>query len=360
MRTGRTGPPRDLLAFLIGNQHVLGGVLIVVTFRSDELHRGHPLRPVLAELGRLGWVERLDLPRLTRREGRELMACLLGREPDPDLAARVYARSEGNPLFLETLLVRDETLEPGLPESLRDLVLADARHLPGQTQDVLQALGVAGQRCGHPLLAAVTGIGDRALVAAVRPAVSVNVLVPEPDGYGFRPALIREAIAGEVLPQEKTRLHTRVAEALAADPSLVPPGRAVIEQAHHWYWAHDNARALQSAWRAAAEAGRSLAYAEKLAMLARVLELWPTLPDAAERIGSSYLSVLESAAETAPTAGEDERGIGFATAALQQIDAVSEPARAALMLKARAKLKWQLGSAQGLEDLREALRLVPA
>jgi ATP/maltotriose-dependent transcriptional regulator MalT len=351
---------RDLLTFLVSNQQILGGVLIVVTFRSDELHRGHLLRPVLAELGRLGWVARLDLPRLTRREAREFMACQLGREPDQELSARMYARSEGNPLFLEALLRRDDTPEPGLPESLRDLVLADVRDLPAGTQEVLQALGVAGQRCGHALLGAVTGIGDHALVAAVTPAVSANVLLPEADGYAFRHALIREAIVGEVLPREKTRLHTRLAEALAADPSLVPPGRAVIEQAYHWYSAHDNARALQSAWQAAAEAGRSLAPAEQLAMLARTLELWPTLPDAGERIGTSYLGVLESAAETAPVAGEDERGIGFATAALKQIDAAAEPARAALMLKARAQMKWHLGAAEGIEDLHEALQLVPA
>jgi DNA-binding CsgD family transcriptional regulator len=351
---------RDLLTFLVGNQQILGGVLIVVTFRSDELHRGHPLRPVLAELGRLGWVSRLDLPRLTRREAGELMARLLSREPDPELAARVYARSEGNPLFLGALLLRDDNRDPGLPESLRDLVLADVRELPAQTEEVLQALGVAGQWCGHALLAAVTGIDEGELLAAVRPAVSANVLLPEADGYAFRHALIREAIVGEVLPREKTRLHTRLAEALAADPSLVPPGRAVIEQAYHWYCAHDNARALQSAWRAAAQAGRSLAYAEQLAMLARTLELWPTLPDAAERIGASYLDVLESAAETATAAGEYERGIGFTTAALQQIDAAGEPARAALMLKARAEMKFALGLGQGIEDLHEALRLVPA
>jgi DNA-binding CsgD family transcriptional regulator len=351
---------RDLLTFLVGNQQILGGVLIVVTFRSDELHRGHLLRPVLAELGRLGWVARLDLPRLTRREGRALMASLLGREPDPELAARMYARSEGNPLFLEALLRTGDMLELALPESLRDLVLADVRDLPAETQEVLQALGVAGQRCGHVLLGAVTGIGDRALLAAVTPAVSANVLLPEADGYAFRHALIREAILGEVLPREKTRLHTRLAEALAADPSLVPPGRAVIEQAHHWYAAHDNARAMESAWQAAAEAGRSLAHAEKLAMLARILELWPTLPNAAERIGTSYLGVLECAVETAPVAGEDERGIGFATAALKQMDAAAEPARAAQMLKARAQMKWHLGVAEGVEDLREALRLVPA
>ena len=50
------------------------------------------------------------------------MARLLGREPDPELVARVYARSEGNPLFLEALLRRDEMLEPGLPESFNVMV----------------------------------------------------------------------------------------------------------------------------------------------------------------------------------------------------------------------------------------------
>jgi AAA ATPase domain len=69
---------RDLLAFLVGNQRALDGVLIVVTFRSDELHRGHPLRPLLAELDRLDWVQRLALRGLARRQAGELMARVLG------------------------------------------------------------------------------------------------------------------------------------------------------------------------------------------------------------------------------------------------------------------------------------------
>jgi ATP/maltotriose-dependent transcriptional regulator MalT len=351
---------RDVLAFLVANQRVLPGVLIVVTFRSDELSRGHPLRPVLAELDRLGWVSRLEVPRLTRREGRELMAGLLGREPEPELAERVLRRSEGNPLFLGALLASNSGGDGELPESLRDLVLADVERLPGQTQQVLAALAVAGQRSGHGLLAAATRLGDWELLGALRLAVSANVLVPDADGYAFRHALIREAVLGQVLPGEKVQWHTRLAEVLAADPSLVPPGRAVIEQAHHWYWAHDLPRALASAWQAADAAGRSLAHAEKVVMLARVLELWPALPDAAQRIGASHVSVLESAVEAALTAGEDERGIGFASAALADIDRATEPARAALMHKARAEMRWNLGHAEGIEDLRDVLRLVPA
>ncbi|HEY3955830.1 MAG TPA: AAA family ATPase [Streptosporangiaceae bacterium] len=351
---------RDLLAFLIGNQHALAGVLIVVTFRSDELHRRHPLRPVLAELDRLGWVARLELPRLTRREGRELMACVLGKEPEPELAERVFRRSEGNPLFLEALLRCGESPGSDLPESLRDLVLADVERLPAETQGVLEALAVAGEQCGHFLLAAVTGISDRELLAALRLAAAANVLVPAGDGYAFRHALIREAILGQVLPGERVRWHVRLAEALAADSSLVPPGRAVIEQARHWYSAHDTPRALASAWQAADAAGCSLAHAEKLAMLTRILELWSALPDAAERIGTSHASVLEAAGDAAAAAGEGERGIGLATAALNEIDAAEEPGRAALLLKARAEMRWYLGRAEGIDDVREALRLVPA
>ena len=316
---------RDLLAFLVGNQRALDGVLIVVTFRSDELHRGHPLRPLLAELDRLDWVERLALSGLARRQAGELMARVLGREPEPGLAECVYALSEGNPLFLGALLRCGGSPGSDLPESLRDLVLADVRGLPAEALGVLEALSVAGQRCGHALLAAVTGLGDDRLAGALRAAVSANVLVTDVDGYVFRHALIREAILGEVLPGDRTRWHARLAEALAADPSLVPPGRAVIEQAHHWYAAHDTARALESAWQAAAAAGQALAYAEKLTMLARILELCDTLPDAARRIGASHLTVLESAVEAALSAGETERGIGFATAALEQIDAAREP-----------------------------------
>ena len=142
-----------------------------------------------------------------------------------------------------------------LPESLRDLLLVAVRRLPEETQEVLRTASAGGQRIGHALLAAVTGLADDELSRALRPAVAANVLTADADGYAFRHGLIREAILDDLLPGDHTRLHTRFAEALRADPGLVPPGRAVIEQAHHWYAAHDTVEALVSGWRAAA-AGR--------------------------------------------------------------------------------------------------------
>src|SRR6266702_1712449 len=296
---------RDLLTFLIGNQRALSGLLVVVTFRSDELHRTHPLRPLLASLDRIAWVERVDLPRLTRHDTGELVVRILGRQPAGDLADALYHRSEGNPLFVEALLCCDGELSAELPESLRDLLLDSVRRLPEDTQEVLRVASAGGETTGHALLGAVSGLDDAALIHAVRPAVTANVLHPRRDGYAFRHELIREAVHDDLLPGEHGRLHSRFAEAIDADPALVPPGRAAIEMAHHWH--------------SAAQAGRAVAAAERLALLARVLELWDQVPDAAERIGADHVQVLEEAVEAAHDAAEFERGIALATSALREI-----------------------------------------
>ena len=350
---------RSLLAFLIGQQRALRGVLIVVTFRSDELHRTHPLRALLAELARIEWVQRMELTRLTRRETGELAACLQGHEPSPDLLARLFERSEGNPLFTEEL-VHCPDLTRDLPESLGDLLLATVAGLPDQAREVLRIASAGLDPNGHALLSAVTRLDDEELTRALRPAVIANVLLATRDGYSFRHALIREAVYNDLLPGEGERLHARFAAALESDPSLVEPGRAAIEVAHHWYGARDAARALSSAWQAAAQARQSVAYGERLALLERVLQLWDQVPDAAQRIGTDHPGVLEEATGTADLAGDDQRGLALVNALLKEIDPVAEPARAALMLRQRSRFKQDLGHAGDTGDLQEALALVPA
>ncbi len=350
---------RDLLAFLIRNQHTLDGLLIVVTYRSDELHRTHPLRPLLAELDRVGWVARLELDRLTRRDTDNLVVRITGSQPADDVLADVYHRTEGNPLFVEAL-IGDGELGSGLPDSLRDLLVASVRRMPEHTQEVVRVASAGGERIGHALLAAVTGLDDSALASALRPAVAANVLLTDTDDYVFRHNLIREAVHDELLPGERSRWHGRFAQVISGDPLLVPPGRAAVAAAYHWYAAHDTASALVSAWQAAAESGRALAYAEQLTMLSRVLELWDQVPGAAQQIGMGHAAVLELAAHGAELAGEFDRGLTFAQAALREVDVTAEPVRAALLLHSCGHLKSQLGRTDYADDLREAVRLVPA
>ncbi|MFC5748663.1 helix-turn-helix transcriptional regulator [Actinomadura rugatobispora] len=351
---------RDLLAFLVRNADT-APLLIVTTYRTDELHRAHPLRPLLAGLARVDRVRRLELNRLSRGDVSRMVAGLRGEEPPAALVERIHARSEGNPLFVEFLLEADDGGKQGeLPESLRDLLLAGVQRLPEETQDVLRDASGGGTRIEHALLAAVSGLDDARLTRVLRPAVAANVLVVDGDGYAFRHALIREAIHDDLLPGEHTRLHTRYAQALEGEPGLVPARRLWVELSHHWLSAHDATWALVSAWRAAGEARKALAYAEQLAMLWRVLELWERVPDAPDRIGAAHLDVLEQAAIAADLAGEFDRGIKLATSALKATGTGegTGPRRAAL-LELRGRMRHQMALPGFVEDLQEAVRCIP-
>jgi predicted ATPase len=169
---------RDLLSFLIRSQLSVDRLLILVTYRSDELHRTHPLRPLLAELDRIPWVRRVEVSPLSLRDTSELVAGITGAPPADRVLDVVYRRSGGNPLFAETL-----ACSPDLPESLRDLLIAGVRRLPEDSQEIARVASAGGDWTSHRLLAAVSCLADAELDKALRPAVAANVLRTDGDGY---------------------------------------------------------------------------------------------------------------------------------------------------------------------------------
>nr|WP_055504843.1 helix-turn-helix transcriptional regulator [Nonomuraea pusilla] len=347
---------RDLIAFLSRNLQT-PQVLLVMTYRSDDLHRQHPLRPVIAELSRVGGVLRLDLPRLSRDEVAQQMTGILGRDPGYSKVQKVYERSEGIPLFVEALLESDDC---GFPESMQDLILNSVARLPEDTQRVLRVAAAGGTRVSHALLAAVSGLSDYELEAALRPAIAGNVLqIADNRAYVFRHSLIREAVHDELLPGEYQRLHAMYAEEISKDRSLVPPGRAAVELAHHWYGARNDLWALVAAWEAAQKSFMAFAYTEAVPLLERVLMLWDRVPDAAERIGADHTAVLERASEAASAGGELDKGVKFVKAALAELDEAREPGRVAQLVVRLANIKISKGQMGATEALRRALHLVP-
>src|SRR6186997_513402 len=114
---------RETLAFLIRHLRT-ERVVLVMTFRADELHRRHPLLPWLAELERGGRVERIDLQRLDHAETAALLTAILGTPPADDLVDQIHRRSDGNPFFVEELLgAGNEAADGRLPSTLRDVLL---------------------------------------------------------------------------------------------------------------------------------------------------------------------------------------------------------------------------------------------
>jgi DNA-binding CsgD family transcriptional regulator/tetratricopeptide (TPR) repeat protein len=358
---------RDLLGFLVRN--LRAGVALVLTYRSDELHRRHPLRPFLAELDRSGRAERLELGRLGRRELADLLAGILDEPVAPALVGEILARSEGNPFFAEELLAAH--LEgTKLPLALRDLVLARVEALSEATQRVLEVAAVAGTRVDHQLLAAVVGQDTEQLVWLLREAVTRHVLaVAEASGaYVFRHALVQEAIYDDLLPVQRGPLHAAYAGALErrieqrGDVSGTRSAAAVErgQLAYHWYAAHDLGQALLSSVQAGQAAESASALAEALGHYERALELWDQVPEAAARSPLDRGTLLHRAAEVAHLAGYYDRAVALARLALDRVDAVAEPLRAGALLERLARYHWTAGdSPQAMVAIERAVATIP-
>jgi DNA-binding CsgD family transcriptional regulator len=351
------GSTCDLAGFLVRNLR-LASVLLVITFRPAAEDDG-ALRSLLARLGRMDGVIRVDLARLTRAEVAAQLDGILGRPAEPALVNAAYQRGGGNPLFTEALVNPDGTLAAEVPWSVRDLIVAAVKALPEESEQILRVAAVGGEQVGHALLASVTGFDDVSLAAALRPAVAARLLTNDPDGYAFRHQLFREIVLADLLPGERSAAHRRFAEALEADPAAVGNGAAAVQLALHWLGARDDERALDAAWRAANEAGAACAYAQRLQMLDLVLRLWEAVPDPAKHTGTGHVAVLELAADAARWAGEPERGLALAELALARLREDGDADGVAAALLRRAGLRRELLLGGQLDDLRAAEQLVP-
>ncbi len=360
---------RDTIAFLIRNLR-LDRVLLALTFRSDELHRRHPLLPWLAELERGGQIERIDLERLGAVETRELLAAILGEEPPTELVDRIHRRSDGNPFFIEELLVagREAGRSHRLPPTLREILLARIGAVPETAQAVMGVAAVAGRRVDHELLASVAGQTESTLELSLRALVSSQLLVTasegsDEDGYAFRHALLQEAAYEDLLPGERLRLHRAFAEALskriAGDGA--PAAAHWAELAFHWSAAHDDQHAFDASRRAAEAAEQAYAFADAQRHYERVLELWVSVGDAGGAGDLGRVEVLNRAAHAAFLAGDSRRDVALRREAIASVDAAEDPVRGAILREQLGRALWTHGDSEGaLAACEEAVAMMPA
>ncbi|GGS37696.1 helix-turn-helix transcriptional regulator [Actinokineospora fastidiosa] len=349
---------RRLVSFLLSRLRTQA-LLVLGTYRADDLHRRHPLRPLLAELLRLPAVERLDMAPFSRADARAFVSAL-SEGGLADAAVRELAeRSDGNAFFAEELLAAYSDCaeqSDALPATLVDVLLARIERLGPQAQNVVRLASVGGRRVADSRLRAVAEM-DAGLDAGLREAVQHNVLVPEDgDVYTFRHALLREAVYHDLLPGERVRLHAAYARELSS--RMGEPGVAAA-LAHHSMESHALTVALRASLEAASEAERLGAPAEALEHLERALKIWAAVP-VAERPSESNSRLLERASFVAGTSGEPERAIAYAKAAVAAIDPVAEPEQAAHV---RRRLAQALYATDGREQeartvIEEALALV--
>ncbi len=343
---------RDLLGFLFTRafEHP---VAVVASYRSDDLHRRHPLRRQVAEWSRLQHVERLPLSPLPDAAVRALVAELAPGGLAESELSDIVRRAEGNAFFVEELVASGAG--GWVPDDLADLLLVRLDRLSDEARQVVRIASVAGRRVTHDLLLAASGLPDADLDVGIRQAVEMNVLVAGSRHYSFRHALLGEAVYDDLLPGERVRLHGQYAAALADGAAR---GTAA-ELARHARRAHDLDRAVLASIEAGDEASAVGGPDEAVRHYEQALELLAD-DERAARLDVDLARLSVKAADAASASGTTQRAVELLDETLARLPEGAPDSWRARMLSVQATYLLYIESTADPRKLSaQAVDLVP-
>lgn len=334
----------DLLA-VVAQRAVKARLLVIGTFRlSHAIAFGHPLVALLR-----GWEAKrqcvsIALEPLRLDEVATFLAQRFPGRPLPsELAERLFARTEGNPLFLKTMvehLVDEGTLVrhdggwtlPGAIDSL------DLTRIPDDVRQMIQLVLDELQPEDLSLLGAASAVGDTFSVASVAAALGADAGGVEeaceqlvrrwhlldraaeavwPDGtrtarYGFRHALYRQVLYDRLAAGTRRRMHQAIGERLER-AYQTDGGRVAAELAAHFERSGDDVRTVRYLLKAAHRARRRFAEREAETLLLSAIERLERLPESEERstqevLARVNLGLVRTLLERSDRAEEEENG----------------------------------------------------
>ena len=261
-------------------------IMLLGTYRADELNRKHPLAHHIQAWRRTKAALVIDLPPLPPDGIAGMVRAIFDSDEVTDeFRDFLHRRSEGNPFVLEELLkdavdrgdiYRTETRwerknldDLRLPQTVRDTILLRVEQLSPEQADVLQTASVLGRSFSYPLLLAVSAKDDRSVQAALHASVQQQLIEEEPHDngrYRFRHALTREAIYEDMIAPHREELHGLAADALTRQEGTPP-----IDLAFHLLAANRWQDAVPIGIRAAEQAEANQAYHEAADLYDRLL-----------------------------------------------------------------------------------------
>lgn len=250
----------DVLRLLASRMHDVP-LLLVVSYRDDELGPWHPARVLIGELGAGHAIRRIRLSPLSPS------AVAAMAEPFGADAAELYRRTDGNPFFVTELLAQDV----GMPETVADAVLARAARLDPATREAVEAVAVVGPSAERWVLDQVAPDADERL----DDAVAGGLLQPSGEALSFRHELAREAVLSAIGAARKASLHRATLEALRSPPWGEPDP---VRLAHHAIGAGDPGEILEIVPRAAKQASARGAHREAAILYERAARFADALP----------------------------------------------------------------------------------
>ncbi|MGH2829729.1 MAG: ATP-binding protein, partial [Actinomycetota bacterium] len=336
---------RELLDYMTRR---LRGVpaLLLATYRSDEMHRRHPLLPIIAGWRRSGSVRIVELQPLAPDDVAGMIGAIFSKaDITSEFSDFFHQRTDGNPFVLEETLKeaidrgdiyptdagweRKSLTEIGIPRSVAHGILARVERLHPRHAEVVRSAAVLGSAFWYSTLVALCGIEEEAVQEALHACIREQLLIEDavPGRYRFRHALTREAVYDDTILPRRQALHARIADLLAADPQA-----RAADVAHHLLAAGKFEEAIPVCLEAADDAVAHSALAEAVALYERVLS---HIADRRERavvmckLGEASLRITDSE----KTRRYLEEGIGV-------LDELGEHAAAARWHLALGRAHW--------------------
>ncbi len=352
---------RELLDYLTRRLRSLR-ILVVATYRRDEMHRRHPLLPMIQGWKRAG-TSVVELDPLQPQQVADVVRAIFDiKDVREDTRDFLHRRSEGNPFVLEELLkaaldqgdiYRTETgwdrralAEIRLPESVKDTILLRLDRLTEEEVDVLRCAAVLGGPFSYEALVAVSGRAEATIQDAVEVCLQQQLFEEHPGGdYRFRHALTREAVYEDTILPHRRRLHSRAADVLAA------AGAPAVEISRHLLAGGRAAEAVPLCLEAATAAELSYAHNDAAALYERVIPHLTNSPLEATvlcRMGTALL-----------LAGDSSTARGHLEAGIETMEGLGDTVMAAHYRLRLGRTLWELFRAdlalENYERAREAL-----
>ncbi len=303
----------DLLAHL-GRRCPELRVLVVATYRPTEMLLGpHPFHRVKLELQGRGACSELFVGFMGRFDvDRYLALAFPGHRFSTDFADLVYARTEGNPLFMVDLLQylrqRGVLAEAGgrwslarklpdlrkeLPESVRSMIERKLERLGDGERRLLWAASVQGHEFDSAVVSRALQLDAADVEERLQALDRVHGLVrlvreqEFPDRtltmrYAFVHILYQQALYGELQPSRRAALGAALARALESFHNTDHPAPAA-ELACLYEVGRDAAQAARHFWLAAQHHARIFAHREAVELARRGLGVLAGLPETPER-----------------------------------------------------------------------------
>ncbi len=348
-------------------------ILVLATYRDDELSSGHPLYQLLPLMVRETPILRVDPRSLGVSDILALVAdrYQLDERSAERLARYLHAHAEGNPFFtLEVLhtLEADAHLrqtEQGwtvdaldrfrVPPLLRQVIEGRLARLDTETRRLLEVAAVIGQQAPLSVWATSAAVDEDTLLLAVEQAVAERLVTVLPDDTAihFAHALVREALYAGLSMSARRRLHRDVGEALAVQRDTADPDAV----AYHFQRAEDS-RAADWLIRAGERAQRAYAWLSATARFEAALPLLD-VDDAHSRGWLLFRLAMLC------RLGDTRRGVAYLEVAERLGETLDDPALTALARFNRGLLRSMIGDVyHGVPELEAGVRalaaLVPA